>query len=55
MQSTKMTIKNMNGHKKVSDIFTDEKENIEERKERPVEGDSDNNIIWLPGLKKNVF
>ena len=51
----KMTIKNMNGHKKVSDIFTDEKVNIEERKVWPVVVDSDNNIIWLPGLKKTYF
>lgn len=51
----KLVVKNMIGHKKVSDIFTDEKINLEERKEWPVVVDSNNEIIWLPGLKKTYF
>lgn len=51
----KMTIKNMEGHKKVSDIFTDEKIELSERRSWPVVVDSDNEIIWLPGLKKSHF
>lgn len=51
----KIVVKNMVGHKKISDIFTDEKINLEERKGWPVVVDSNNNIIWLPGLKKTYF
>ena len=51
----KMTIKNMNGHKKISDIFTDEKIDIRKRAGYPVVIDSDNQIIWLPGIKKSSF
>lgn len=51
----KMTIKNMTGHKKVGDIFTNEKVSLEERKIWPVVIDSTGTIIWLPGLKKTQF
>ncbi len=50
-----MTIKNMKGHKKIGDIFTNEKVPFEERKEWPVVVDSNGEIIWLPGLKKTQF
>lgn len=51
----KMTIKNMNGHKKVKEIFTNEKISKIDRINHPVVLDSDNNIIWLPGIKKSSF
>ncbi len=51
----KMTIKNMVGHKKISDIFTNEKILIADRVSWPVVVDSTGTIIWLPGLKKTQF
>ena len=50
-----MVIKNMNGHKKISDIFTNEKINLTDRKSWPVVIDASGKIIWLPGLKKTYF
>ena len=50
-----LAVKNMKGHKKVSDIFTDEKVSFQERKRWPVVVDSTGEIIWLPGLKKTQF
>ncbi len=51
----KVTVKNMSGHKKVGDIFTNEKVSLDERKAWPVVTDSKGTIIWLPGLKKTQF
>lgn len=51
----KMYIKGMIGRKKISDIFTDEKIPTKERELWPVVVDSNNNIVWLPGLKKSKF
>lgn len=46
---------NMNGSKKVKDIFIDEKIPINDRKNYPVVIDSDDNIIWIPGIKKSKY
>lgn len=51
----RMIIKNMKNSKKLKDIFIDSKVSEEQRKEQPVVVDSDNNIVWLPGLKKSQF
>lgn len=51
----KMTIKNMNGHKKIKDILINEKINVEDRINCPVVVDSNGEIIWLPGIKKSSF
>ena len=51
----KIFIKNMNGSKKVKDIFIDEKVNLEKRVTYPIVADSDNKIIWIPGIKKSKF
>lgn len=51
----KIAIKNMDGHKKISDIFTDEKINIEDRYLWPILVDNSGEIIWIPGLKKSHF
>ena len=51
----KIEVKGMNGTKKISDIFTDEKIKTSDRNSWPVVLDSENNIIWLPGLKKSKF
>lgn len=51
----KMTIKNMNGHKKIKDIFINEKVDRQIRYSYPVVVDSNGEIIWLPGIKKSAF
>ena len=50
-----MQVKNMQGHKKISDIFIDEKVDFLDRETYPVVVDSAGEIIWLPGIKKSVF
>lgn len=50
-----MTIKNMKGHKKIKDIFINEKINMTDRIGYPVVVDSNDEIIWLPGIKKSSF
>jgi tRNA(Ile)-lysidine synthase len=54
-EGDKMTVKNMDGHKKISDIFTDEKVPMMERLLWPIVVDNAGQIIWLPGLKKSHF
>ena len=51
----RMTIKGMNGDKKVKDIFINEKKDMNERENWPVVADSNDNIVWLPGLKKSKY
>jgi tRNA(Ile)-lysidine synthase len=51
----KMSVKGMLGRKKINDIFIDNKISVEERDLWPVVVDSNNNIVWLPGLKKSKF
>ena len=51
----KMFVKNMNGSKKIGDILTDEKINYEIRNNIPIVTDADNNILWIPGVKKSKF
>lgn len=50
-----MQIKNMKGKKKVNDILKNAKIDINIRKIYPVVVDSENRIIWLPGIKKSIF
>ena len=45
----------MNGKKKVKDIFIDEKIDKDKRNSYPIVTDSDNNILWIPGIKKSKF
>jgi len=49
----KISIKGMSGTKKVNDIFINEKININERKVWPIVVDSNDLIVWIPGLKKS--
>lgn len=51
----KMQVKNLKGTKKVKDILIDEKIPVSKRNEIPVVVDSNNNILWLAGLKKSQF
>lgn len=54
-KNDKMVVKNMNGHKKINDIFTDLKVPAEERPLYPIVVDNNNTIIWIPGIKKSNF
>ena len=45
----------MNGTKKVSDIFINEKIKTTERDIWPVVLDAKDNIVWIPGLKKSKY
>lgn len=51
----RMCIKNMNGQRKISDIFIDSKISMDERNKWPIVVDSNGVIVWLPGLKKSKF
>ena len=51
----KIAVKNMVGRKKVNDIFIDEKITLHERDMWPVVVDSNNEVVWLPNLKKSKF
>ena len=48
-------ILNLNGRKKIKDLFIDLKIDKELRNTYPILTDSDNNILWVPGLKKSKF
>lgn len=51
----KIWVKNMNGHQKIKDVFINAKVAKEKRNNYPLLVDSDNNILWVPGLKKSNF
>lgn len=50
-----LTIMNMEGHKKLKDIFINAKISKEERDTWPIVTDSNNNILWVPGIKKTKY
>lgn len=43
------------GRKKIKDLFIDEKIPIQERNNYPLLVDANDNIIWVPGLKKSKY
>lgn len=51
----KMALKGTNGHKKIKDIFIDCKVAMKDRELWPVVVDSNNEVVWIPGLKKSKF
>ncbi|WP_088043552.1 tRNA lysidine(34) synthetase TilS [Bacillus sp. EAC] len=51
----RMSLKGMNGSKKIKDIFIDEKMKQSLRDEWPIVTDSLNNILWIPFVKKSAF
>ncbi len=51
----RMSVKNMSGTKKVSDIFIDSKISKELRDNYPIVTDDNGEIIWIPGVKKSNF
>lgn len=46
---------NLNGKKKVNDIFIDSKVPSNKRNIYPLLVDSNDNILWIPGIKKSKF
>lgn len=46
---------NLNGKKKIKDIFIDEKVPKNKRNNYPIVVDSLDNILWVPGLKKSKY
>ena len=51
----KMRVKNLNGSKKINDIFIDNKVPLSKRNKWPIVVDANNTILWLPALKKSEF
>lgn len=48
-------VKGLYGHKKIKDIFIDEKIPMHERNEWPIVTDSNGEVVWIPGIKKSKF
>ena len=51
----KIAVKNLEGTKKVKDIFINSKVDMPNRKKWPIVVDNNNNVVWIPGLKKSKF
>ncbi len=49
----KMNVKNMEGSKKINDIFIDMKVSKSKRDVWPILVDDEGTVLWLPGLKKS--
>jgi len=49
----KIEVKGMNGTKKVNHIFIDNKIKLSDRSSWPIVLDAQDNVIWVPGLKKS--
>ncbi|MET3700077.1 tRNA(Ile)-lysidine synthase [Bacillus oleivorans] len=45
----------LNGHKKIKELFIDQKIPMQQRKVWPIVTDRLGNIIWVPGLKKSCY
>ena len=51
----KMLLKKIDGYKKIKDIFIDCKISLNERDTWPIVVDSEDKIIWIPGVKKSKY
>ncbi len=51
----KVRVKNLNGSRKVKDIFIDKKIALSKRDSWPIVVDSKNNVVWIPGVIKSQF
>ena len=51
----KMIIKNMKSAKKIKDIYIDAKLSAKQRETQPLLVDSNDTILWIPGIKKSKF
>lgn len=54
-EGDKMKVKNLNGTKKISDIFTNSKIPKYKRNNYPILVDNKNEVLWVPGVKKSQF
>ena len=54
-QGDKIWIKNSQGYSKVKNIFIDNKIPFEQRNNIPIIYDDNNEILWIPGLKKSKY
>ena len=50
-----MEVLNLNGKKKVKDIFINEKVDHNLRKNYPLLVDNNDNVLWIPGIKKSKY
>ena len=50
-----MYVKNMDSPKKIKNIFIDEKISKEDRDMYPIVVDNNDEILWIPGIKKSKF
>ena len=51
----RISVKGLNGTKKVKDIFIDKKIPLLERDNWPIVVDSTGKVVWIPGIKKSKF
>ncbi|MBY0124446.1 tRNA lysidine(34) synthetase TilS [Bacillus sp. S/N-304-OC-R1] len=51
----RMTLKGMEGSKKIKDIFIDKKVPLPERNIWPIVTDSKGEILWIPGIKESKY
>ena len=51
----KISVKGLNGSKKVKDLFIDKKISIDKRDSWPIVVDSRGKIVWVPGIIKSKF
>ena len=51
----KIVVKNLNGTKKIKDIFIEKKFSIGKRKTYPILTDNNDIVLWIPGVKKSEF
>ncbi len=51
----KIEIKHMIGSKKINDVFIDDKISFKEREMWPIVCDSQDRVLWIPGLKKSKY
>ena len=51
----RISVKGMNGSRKVKDIFIDKKISSTDRDLWPIVLDSHGNVVWIPGIKKSKF
>ena len=51
----RMIVKNMTSSKKIKDILINEKVPLNDRKKLPVVVNSNDEIVWIPGIKKSNF
>lgn len=51
----KIEIKGLNGHKKIKEIFIENKIPLTNRQTYPILVDADDNILWIPNLKKSKY